>query len=52
MAPMAPRSRSQLARWRGVVIGWFCVRLSGVYPAMLTLAFAQIVCRSPSNGIA
>ncbi len=27
----------------GVVFGWFCVRLSGVYLAMLTLAFAQIV---------
>nr|WP_149535418.1 ABC transporter permease [Siccirubricoccus phaeus] len=26
----------------GVVFGWFCVRLSGVYSAMLTLAFAQI----------
>jgi len=26
-----------------VVFGWFCVRLSGVYLAMLTLAFAQIV---------
>ena len=26
-----------------VVFGWFCVRLSGVYMAMLTLAFAQIV---------
>jgi branched-chain amino acid transport system permease protein len=26
-----------------VVFGWFCVRLSGVYSAMLTLAFAQIV---------
>lgn len=25
------------------VFGWFCVRLSGVYFAMLTLAFAQIV---------
>lgn len=25
-----------------LVIGWFCVRLSGVYLAMLTLAFAQI----------
>ncbi len=25
-----------------VIIGWFCVRLSGVYFAMLTLAFAQI----------
>ncbi len=26
-----------------VLCGWFCVRLSGVYLAMLTLAFAQIV---------
>jgi branched-chain amino acid transport system permease protein len=26
-----------------LIIGWFCVRLSGVYLAMLTLAFAQIV---------
>ena len=26
-----------------VVFGWFCVRLSGVYFAMLTLAFGQIV---------
>jgi branched-chain amino acid transport system permease protein len=26
-----------------VVFGWFCVRLSGVYLAMLTLAFAQIL---------
>ena len=25
-----------------VIFGWFCVRLSGVYSAMLTLAFAQI----------
>ena len=28
---------------RGAILfGWFCVRLSGVYLAMLTLAFAQI----------
>ena len=27
----------------GIVFGWFVVRLSGVYLAMLTLAFAQIV---------
>ncbi|MFQ3622114.1 MAG: ABC transporter permease, partial [Acetobacteraceae bacterium] len=27
----------------GIVFGWFAVRLSGVYLAMLTLAFAQIV---------
>ncbi len=26
----------------GAVFGWFCMRLSGVYLAMLTLAFAQI----------
>ncbi|MCI0753251.1 ABC transporter permease [Teichococcus vastitatis] len=26
----------------GFLFGWFCVRLSGVYSAMLTLAFAQI----------
>src|SRR6185436_20628397 len=25
-----------------LAFGWFCVRLSGVYSAMLTLAFAQI----------
>jgi branched-chain amino acid transport system permease protein len=32
-----------LAGMGGVVFGWLCVRLSGVYLAMLTLAFAQIV---------
>jgi len=26
----------------GILFGWFCVRLTGVYLAMLTLAFAQI----------
>ncbi|HTS53253.1 MAG TPA: ABC transporter permease [Burkholderiales bacterium] len=26
-----------------LVVGWFCTRLSGVYLAMLTLAFAQIL---------
>lgn len=31
-----------LAGLAGVIFGWFCVRLSGVYLAMLTLAFAQI----------
>jgi branched-chain amino acid transport system permease protein len=31
-----------LAGIAGVFFGWFCVRLSGVYLAMLTLAFAQI----------
>ena len=32
-----------LAVVAAVIFGWFCVRLSGVYLAMLTLAFAQIV---------
>jgi branched-chain amino acid transport system permease protein len=32
-----------LAAAGALVFGWFCVRLSGVYLAMLTLAFAQIV---------
>ncbi len=31
-----------LALAAAAVFGWFCVRLSGVYLAMLTLAFAQI----------
>lgn len=35
---MAPLMIGLLA----LIIGWFCVRLSGVYLAMLTLAFAQI----------
>lgn len=32
-----------LAGLFGLVFGWFAVRLSGVYLAMLTLAFAQII---------
>ncbi len=32
-----------LAGFGGLVFGWFCVRLSGVYLAMLSLAAAQIV---------
>ena len=35
MAPIAAAAGA-------LVFGWFCVRLSGVYLAMLTLAFAQI----------
>ncbi|GEO41203.1 branched-chain amino acid ABC transporter permease [Skermanella aerolata] len=31
-----------LAAGGALLFGWFCVRLSGVYLAMLTLAFAQI----------
>ena len=42
--PMAPAlvAAPFLAGLAGLVFGWFCVRLSGVYLAMLTLAFAQI----------
>ena len=40
---LARRSRRSLAALGALVFGWFCVRLSGVYLAMLTLAFAQIV---------
>ncbi|MDQ0316010.1 ABC transporter permease [Amorphus orientalis] len=36
VAPLAAAAGAAL-------FGWFCVRLSGVYLAMLTLAFAQIV---------
>lgn len=32
-----------LAGLAALIFGWFCVRLAGVYLAMLTLAFAQIV---------
>jgi branched-chain amino acid transport system permease protein len=31
-----------IAALGAIVFGWFCVRLSGIYLAMLTLAFAQI----------
>ncbi len=43
--PMAPAlAAAPLAALAGALLfGWFCVRLSGVYLAMLTLAFAQIV---------
>jgi branched-chain amino acid transport system permease protein len=42
--PMLPALAAAplLAGLAGVVFGWFAVRLSGVYLAMLTLAFAQI----------
>jgi len=43
--PMAPAlvAGPLLAALGAAVIGWFAVRLSGVYAAMLTLAFAQIL---------
>lgn len=44
-APMgAALAAAPVAAGLGALLfGWFCVRLSGVYLAMLTLAFAQIV---------
>jgi branched-chain amino acid transport system permease protein len=44
-APMLPAlvAGPLLATLGAAVIGWFAVRLSGVYAAMLTLAFAQIL---------
>ncbi|HET7764616.1 MAG TPA: ABC transporter permease [Burkholderiales bacterium] len=40
----AALAAAPLAALAGAMLfGWFCVRLSGVYLAMLTLAFAQIV---------
>jgi branched-chain amino acid transport system permease protein len=41
--PVALALAPLLALAGALLIGWFCVRLSGVYLAMLTLAFAQIV---------
>ncbi|MDQ6618369.1 MAG: ABC transporter permease [Pseudomonadota bacterium] len=41
--PLALLAAPLAAGAAAVVFGWFCVRLSGVYLAMLTLAFAQIV---------
>ena len=43
-APMAVAlvAAPSVALLAALVFGWFCVRLSGVYLAMLTLAFAQI----------
>jgi branched-chain amino acid transport system permease protein len=44
-APMLPilLAAPLIAGLGALLFGWFCVRLSGVYLAMLTLAFAQIV---------
>lgn len=41
--PLALCAAPLLAGALALLCGWFCVRLSGVYLAMLTLAFAQIV---------
>ena len=32
-----------LAGFIAIIIGWFCIRLTGVYFAMLTLAFSQLL---------
>jgi branched-chain amino acid transport system permease protein len=41
--PVALLAAPVLAGLGALVFGWFCIRLSGVYLAMLTLAFSQIV---------
>ncbi|ALM85684.1 ABC transporter permease [Bordetella sp. N] len=41
--PLALALAPLVAGLGALLFGWFCVRLSGVYLAMLTLAFAQIV---------
>ncbi|MFK8253771.1 ABC transporter permease [Ancylobacter terrae] len=41
--PLALIAGMAAAALGAAVFGWFCARLSGVYFAMLTLAFAQIV---------
>ncbi|GKT23301.1 ABC transporter permease [Acidovorax sp. SUPP3334] len=41
--PLAMAAAPLIAGAAAFVFGWFCVRLSGVYLAMLTLAFSQIV---------
>jgi len=40
--PVSVVAATLAAALGAAVFGWFCVRLSGVYLAMLTLAFAQI----------
>ncbi|MGN6581835.1 MAG: ABC transporter permease [Bordetella sp.] len=41
--PLALALAPLIAGAGALLFGWFCVRLSGVYLAMLTLAFSQIV---------
>jgi branched-chain amino acid transport system permease protein len=41
--PLSLAAAPLVAGLGALLFGWFCVRLSGVYLAMLTLAFAQIV---------
>lgn len=41
--PLALAAAPLAAGAGALLFGWFCVRLSGVYLAMLTLAFSQIV---------
>lgn len=41
--PLAFAAGIAIAALGAALFGWFCVRLEGVYFAMLTLAFAQIV---------
>jgi len=41
--PLAVLSAPLAAAAVGLIVGWFCVRRSAVYFALLTLAFAQII---------
>jgi branched-chain amino acid transport system permease protein len=41
--PIALIAAPLFAAFFGLVIGWFCVRLTDIYFAMLTLAFGQLV---------
>jgi branched-chain amino acid transport system permease protein len=41
--PLAMALARVVAGLAALLFGWFCVRLSGVYLAMLTLAFSQLV---------
>ena len=43
LAPLLAAAGAFVAALAAALFGWFAVRLSGVYLAMLTLAFAQIV---------
>lgn len=41
--PIAMIAAPVVAALFGVIIGWFCVRLSDIFFAMLTLAFAELI---------
>lgn len=49
--PVAVFSGPLAAAVAGLIVGWFCVRRSAVYFALLTLAFAQIIPRRSLYGL-